>query len=72
MNNVFVYCEIEGKKLGFYRFDNTEVPMFPIFSPFGQDGKLSRTRYPKAGEANPKVRIGIIDIPTAETVWENI
>ena len=59
----------DSKKLGFYRFDNTEVPMFPIFSPFGQDGKLSRTRYPKAGEANPKVRIGIIDIPTAETVW---
>ena len=52
----------DSRKIGFYRFDNSSVPMFPIYSPFGQDGKLSRTRYPKAGEANPKVRIGIIDL----------
>ena len=56
----------DSQKIGFYRFDNTEVPMFPIFSPFGQDGKLSRTRYPKAGESNPKVRIGIVDISGLE------
>lgn len=56
----------DSQKIGFYRFDNTEVPMFPIYSPFGQDGKLSRTRYPKAGEANPKVRIGIVDISGME------
>lgn len=52
----------DSRKIGFYRFDNTQVPMFPIYSPFGQDGRLSRTRYPKAGEPNPKVRIGIADL----------
>ncbi|MGM9766107.1 MAG: DPP IV N-terminal domain-containing protein, partial [Candidatus Cryptobacteroides sp.] len=31
----------DSRKIGFYRFDNTEVPMFPIYSPFGQDGKLN-------------------------------
>ena len=56
----------DSQKIGFYRFDNSQVPMFPIFSPFGQDGKLSRTRYPKAGESNPKVRIGIVDISGLE------
>ena len=50
----------DSKRLGFYRFDNTHVPMFPIYSPFGQDGKLNQTRYPKAGEPNPSVRIGIM------------
>ena len=61
----------DSKKLGYYRFDNSNVPMFPIYSPFGQDGKISRTRYPKAGEENPKVKIGIIDVTAAqpETVW---
>ena len=49
----------DSKKLAFYRFDNSRVPMFPIYSPFGQDGSLSLTRYPKAGEANPPVKIGI-------------
>ena len=60
----------DGRKLAFYRFDQTDVPMFPIYSPIGQDGVLYRTRYPKVGEPNPKVRIGMIDMekPT-ETVW---
>ena len=60
----------DSKRLGFYRFDNTEVPMFPIYSPFGQDGKLNQTRYPKAGEANPSVRIGLIEARKgAQPVW---
>ena len=59
----------DGKKIAFYRFDDTEVPMFPIYSPFGQDGKLSRTRYPKAGEPNPKVRIGFVDVADGGLVW---
>ncbi|MBO8448823.1 MAG: DPP IV N-terminal domain-containing protein [Bacteroidetes bacterium] len=52
----------DSRRIGFYRFDNTGVPLFPIYSPFGQDGSTSRTRYPKAGETNPSVRIGIADI----------
>ena len=52
----------DSRKIGFYRFDNTEVPLFPIYSPFGQDGSLNRTRYPKAGETNPSVRIGVADV----------
>ena len=60
----------DSKKLAFYRFDNSQVPMFPIYSAKGQDGSLRQTRYPKAGEPNPKVRIGIIDITrSVGTVW---
>ena len=60
----------DSQRLGFYRFDNSSVPMFPIYSPFGQDGTLHRTRYPKAGEPNPSVRIGIIEAKAgAEPVW---
>lgn len=54
----------DSRKIGFYRFDNSKVPMFPIYSPFGQDGSLNRTRYPKAGENNPEVRVGIISLPS--------
>lgn len=59
----------DSKKIGFYHFDNTEVPMFPIYSPKGQDGKLNLTRYPKAGEPNPKVKIGIIELGKKDIVW---
>lgn len=63
----------DSRRIGFYRFDNTAVPYFPIYSPFaghdvsspdhaGYQGKLNNTRYPKAGQANPLVRIGIVDV----------
>lgn len=67
------YCAFwwspDSRKLAFYRFDNSQVPMFPIYSPFGQDGKLSLTRYPKAGECNPPVRIGIALADGCGTTW---
>ena len=82
----------DSKKIGFYRFDNTEVPVFPIYSAFANPegaasqsqsprvtdlalgGSLSETRYPKAGQTNPQVRIGIIDMSLrgeSET-WQSI
>ena len=59
----------DSRKLAFYRFDDSEVPMFPIYSPFGQDGVLRRTHYPKAGEKNPEVRIGIYDLESGALSW---
>ncbi len=62
----------DSKRIGFYRFDNSPVSVFPIFSPFGQNGELRMTRYPKAGQANPSVRIGIADVSNpgnASIVW---
>ena len=71
----------DSKKLAFYRFDNSQVPMFPIYSAFadpsaaasqsqsprvtdlGPGGSLSETRYPKAGQTNPQVRIGLVELP---------
>jgi len=55
----------DSRRLAFYHFDDTEVPMFPIYSPFGQDGKLRETHYPKVGEKNPEVKIGFVDVPAA-------
>ncbi len=79
----------DSRKIGFYRFDNTNVPLFPIYSAFANPeaaasrsqspkvtdlalgGSLSETRYPKAGQTNPEVKIGIIDIAAEEpaVVW---
>lgn len=77
----------DSEKIAFYRFDNTDVPVFPIYSPFAEDhdrsgmklvysqnagaamplegvsptgGSVRMTRYPKCGDPNPKVRIGIV------------
>ena len=75
----------DSRKLAFYRFDNSKVPMFPIYSAFADPsgassqsqspkvtdlelgGSLSETRYPKAGQTNPTVRIGIVGIDMSDT-----
>lgn len=59
----------DSKRIGFYRFDNSRVPMFPIYSAEGQNGSLRQTRYPKAGQPNPTVRIGIADIESNNITW---
>ena len=77
----------DSRKIGFYHFDNTNVPLFPIYSAFanpsaaasqsqspkvtdlGIGGSLSETRYPKCGQTNPEVRIGIVDIDAVDIVW---
>lgn len=62
----------DSQKLGFYRFDNSKVPVFPIYHAVSADGNqggsLSLTRYPKAGQPNPSVRIGMTDLE-GNTVW---
>ena len=52
----------DSRRLAWYYFDETDVPMFPIIDFDGQYGKVNRTRYPKAGTANPKVSIFIVDV----------
>ena len=53
----------DSRKLSFYRFDEGAVPEFPIYSPKGErGGSLRITHYPKAGDPNPKVRIGFVDV----------
>lgn len=77
----------DSKKLAFYRFDNGNVPMFPIYSAFADPegaasqsqspkitdlalgGSVSQTRYPKAGQMNPLVSIGMADVASADITW---
>jgi len=59
----------DSKVIAYYRFDNSDVPLFPIFLPEGTHGFLRETRYPKAGDNNPKVKIGFVSQHGGETVW---
>jgi dipeptidyl-peptidase 4 len=59
----------DSKNLAFYRFDETLVPMFPIYNSEGQHGSLERTRYPKAGDPNPDVKIGIVPVAGGNVTW---
>lgn len=58
-----------SKKIAFMRFDDSLVPVFPIYNSKGQHGFLENTRYPKAGDKNPEVKTGIVSVGQKEIIW---
>lgn len=59
----------DSKSLAYMRFDESEMPVFPIYFADGQHGYLETQRYPKAGDKNPGVKIGIASIADIKTIW---
>jgi dipeptidyl-peptidase-4 len=62
----------DSRKIAYLRTDETEVPVFTlnaIDEPDGIHGSMEQTPYPKAGDPNPKVKMGISDISTGKTTW---
>lgn len=59
----------DSKKIIFMRMDDTKVPLFPIYSESGQHGYSENTRYPKAGDPNPTVKIGFTAPEGGKLVW---
>jgi len=58
-----------SEMIAYLRFDDNPVPLFPIFRSEGQHGDLERTRYPKAGDPNPLVKLGVVHLTSGKTVW---
>jgi dipeptidyl-peptidase-4 len=62
----------DGNKIAYLRTDETNVPLFTLNrldEPDGVHGLIEATPYPKPGDPNPKVKMGIVDIATAKTTW---
>jgi dipeptidyl-peptidase-4 len=55
--------------IAFLRFDETQVPEFPLVDAEGIHGKLELQRYPKAGDPVPQVRLGMVTIKTGKIKW---
>ena len=58
-----------GEYLAFYRFDDTKVPVFPLYNSEGVHGFLENAHYPKVGDPNPEVRIGIAPATGGSVTW---
>ena len=59
----------DSRKIVFQRFDDSPVPVFNIVRSTGVHGELERERYPKAGDPNPRVKLGIASLPDNTVVW---
>lgn len=59
----------DSSAIAFLRTDESRVSLvsFPGFAPAVP--RILTQRYPKAGEANPEVRLGVVDVGSGKTAW---
>ena len=62
----------DSRHIAFYRFDDSRVPVFPLYNASGQHGHVEYTHYPKAGDPNPQVRVGIVPVEGGRITWGDI
>ena len=62
----------DSRKLAYLRTDESKVPVFTLNRLDLTDnihGDIEQCRYPKAGDHNPEVKMGVADLAEAKTVW---
>ena len=59
----------DGRKIAYYEFDERDVPVHPLVDESPLHPKVHWQKYPKPGDPNPKVRVGVLDLATGKTTW---
>lgn len=59
----------DSKKIAYWRLDQTRVHAYPIENMMPLYPSVFWLKYPKAGEANALVQIGVLDLETRATKW---
>ena len=58
-----------SEAIAFLRFDDEKVPEFTLVKADGTHGEVEVQRYPKAGDPNPEVRLGVVHLVSGLTTW---
>jgi len=64
-----IFWSPSGKKMAFYRMDETMVSDYPLVDASARVAEVKNSKYPMAGMASHRVTIGIFDTETKETTW---
>ena len=59
----------DGSRLAFLESDESGVPRYTVVDHLPTHPELEVYAYPKAGDPNPRVRIGVVPAAGGETVW---
>ena len=71
-NDAGYWWSPDSHAIAFLQTDDSMVPE-STFVDFRGDGRhVIHQRYPKAGEANPRARVGVVEVGTHNVLWVNI
>ena len=59
----------DSKHIAYFRTDDTPVPIYTLTDGAGLHGLVEKERYPKVGDPNPEVKVGIVAPEGGNTVW---
>ncbi|HVE79707.1 MAG TPA: S9 family peptidase [Gemmatimonadaceae bacterium] len=62
----------DGRRIAYWRFDQSQVPAFPMVNELALYPDVATLRYPKAGEPNAAVRVGVMDLADGRTRWIDV
>ena len=62
----------DGKRLAFLQLQEARVPRYPLVDDISTSPRLEETRYPKAGDPNPEVRLGIVEAAGGSPRWVDL
>ena len=59
----------DGKEIGFLHMDESKVPTYPITDWIPTHPTVDNEKYPKVGDTNPGVKIGVVDADKGKVRW---
>ncbi len=62
----------DSRRLAFYRTDNSMVPRFTIVDELGAPQEVETTLYPRPGEPNPRVKLGMVSVAGGAPVFADL
>ena len=67
--NAGIYWSPDGKKIAYYRIDQSEVTDYPLVDISSRIAESSLIKYPMAGMKSEKLKLGVFDPQQNETVY---
>jgi dipeptidyl-peptidase-4 len=59
----------DSRHIAFLELDENAVPVYPLVALADFQATVDLQRYPKAGDPNPRARVGIVNLENGRTAW---
>jgi dipeptidyl-peptidase 4 len=62
----------DSRRLALLQLQEARVPRYPLVDDVSAPPRVEETRYPKAGDPNPEVRLGVVDVAGGPPRWVDL